>query len=146
MPRHFPLCPGHCFSRIKWPLLVSQKQPLPNAPLFLLTCWCVPSLRGQKKVELDPKEVARHYLKGWFAIDVMSGIPYALILLVAGPSDDSEPNWASNLKILKLSRTFRVLRLMRFLKISRLLKNAKLLKSMDRETIDLIQDTLAHYG
>ena len=35
----------------------------------------------------DPMIIAKHYLKGWFFIDALSGMPYDLILFGSGNLD-----------------------------------------------------------
>jgi|MDSY01.1.fsa_nt_gb hypothetical protein len=82
-------------------------------------------------VEFDPYLVARNYLRGWFTLDVVSGIPFALLDLVFASS--------GNVKILKTAKS---LRLLRFLKLGRLLKIEKILSNLDRDTLDHIEDFL----
>ena len=76
-------------------------------------------------VEYDVRRIARRYLKSWFILDVVSGIPFGLleILLSASTGD------ASTLKLVKS------LRLIRFLKLGRLLKVEKIMSSLDRDTM-----------
>jgi hypothetical protein len=80
-------------------------------------------------VEFDRKRVAVNYLKSWFILDVVSGVPFALIeLLISGGCGDSPLKSAKALKLL------------RFLKLGRLLKMEKILSSLDRDTLDVIED------
>lgn len=82
-------------------------------------------------VEFDPYLIARNYVRGWFFLDVVSGIPFALLDLVFSSS--------GNVKILKTAKS---LRLLRFLKLGRLLKIEKILSNLDRDTLDHIEDFL----
>ena len=84
-------------------------------------------------VEYDKLRVAWQYVKSWFFIDLFSGVPFALISLLMGTGGD----FASNAKSLK---ALRFLKLARLLKLGRLLKIEKILSTMDRDTIDVIQD------
>jgi hypothetical protein len=69
--------------------------------------------------------VAKNYLKSWFLLDVVSGIPFALIELVSG-------NGAGALSSIKS------MKLLRFLKLGRLLKMEKILSNLDRDTLDKV--------
>ena len=87
-------------------------------------------------VEYHPMSCAKQYLSEWFALDVVSAIPFTLIDLLmaaghikAGGSDD-----ASFLKLVK------VLRLLRLLKLTRLFKVRAMTTGMNRDTVDLIED------
>ena len=62
-----------------------------------------------------------------FVLDVVSGVPFALIeLLMTGT-----PGALKSAKSLKL---------LRFLKLGRLLKMEKILSNLDQDTMDLIED------
>jgi hypothetical protein len=85
-------------------------------------------------VEFDKRVIARSYLRSWFFIDFFSGIPFSLIELA---TDGGAPNNAKSLKAL------RFLKLARLLKLGRLFKIDKILKSLDRDTLDRIEDFFA---
>jgi hypothetical protein len=95
--------------------------------------------------EYDSMAVIKNYCAGWFPVDLVSAVPYGLLRMTLGVNEQ-ENSWFGSVKILKLGRSARALRLFRFLKISRLLKNLKIMKTMDRETIEKIQDFVSHYG
>jgi len=82
-------------------------------------------------VEYDHKRVAWNYGTSWFVLDVVSGIPFALIEILL----DSATNAAS-------LKSISSLKLLRFLKLGRLLKLDKILSNLDRETLDRIEDFL----
>ncbi len=62
--------------------------------------------------------LAIHYMKGWFAIDVLSTVPYDIIALSLMDSEDA----ASHQTALKIPRLLKTLRLTRLTKLIRLLK------------------------
>ena len=77
----------------------------------------------------DDWDVAMAYIKGWFPLDLVSGIPFGLL-------EQDELSQLSALKVLKGSRVLKAVKLLRFLKLSRLIKGSKILSSMDAEVID----------
>lgn len=89
-------------------------------------------------IEYHPLSVARHYLRTWFMLDLISGIPFTgLDLIVSLSSGGNEK--AADVPLLKLVKS---LRLLRFLKLIRLLKIEEMTSNlvMDRDTIDRIED------
>ena len=86
-----------------------------------------PSSRGSEDtdlVEYDRFRVAKAYFFSWFWLDVISGVPFALIELTTGEGSS-----------LKSAKT---LKLLRFLKLGRLLKMEKILSNLDRDTLDKV--------
>jgi hypothetical protein len=86
----------------------------------------------EESVEYDSHRVAMSYIKSWFFTDFFSGIPFSLIDLAVGGGN--------NVDKAKSLKAFRFLKLARLLKLGRLLKIKKILSSLDRETIDIIED------
>jgi len=89
-------------------------------------------------IEYHPLSVARHYLRTWFVLDLVSGIPFsALDLIIRMTGGDSGA--AADIPLLKMVKS---LRLLRFLKLIRLLKIEEMTSNaiMDRDTIDRIED------
>ena len=84
----------------------------------------------------DYNEVAKEYLRTWFVLDVVSGIPFCLF-------DVNAFSEIRALKVLKGSRVLKAFKLLRFLKISRLIKGSSMLSRVDPETIDRFEDFLA---
>ena len=68
-------------------------------------------LSGTKEI-LDPRKVARAYLRGWFCIDLLSSIPLSVVEVFMPQLDDS----------------LRAIKFLRFYKLTRLLKLSKLIK------------------
>ena len=77
------------------------------------------------QVILDPKIVAKKYMKSWFVIDLGSSFPfdYCIILLSQGQVSSS---------LLKASRVLRVIRLAKLLSLLKLLRLSRLLRFMSR--------------
>jgi hypothetical protein len=92
-------------------------------------------------VEFDRNKVAWNYGTSWFILDVISGVPFALIELIlgelAGGDDDGSGGSSTGGGQLK---SLKSLKLLRFLKLGRLLKLEKILSSLDQDTLDRIED------
>lgn len=73
-----------------------------------------------EQVILQPAVIAVHYLKTWFAIDVVSAVPFDYIFLLL--DEDGNP------KLLDISRALRILRLFKLLSLLRLLRLSRLLR------------------
>ena len=73
-----------------------------------------------------PRMIARHYLRGWFAVDFLSTFPFDVLIDMVIVSPKSN--------LLELGRLLKILRLIRLLKLIRLFK----LKALLRKTEDLI--------
>jgi len=86
-------------------------------------------------VEYHRGRVFKAYLKSWLILDVVSGVPFALIDLVTSGT--------GNAGALKSAKS---LRLLRFLKLGRLLKMEKILSNLDRDTQDRIEDFINSGG
>jgi len=71
----------------------------------------------------DNKKIAKNYLKGWFTVDVLSLIPYDLILF-AVESEESEDGTSSSSAA---GSTLRVLRVLRIMKLARILRASRIL-------------------
>jgi hypothetical protein len=74
----------------------------------------------------------RHYLRGWFILDIASGIPFSLLTVLA-TINDKTASVISSLKLLKS------LRLLRFFKLARLFKFKGMLDNIDKDTVDIIE-------
>ena len=92
-------------------------------------------LDSNDELVMDPCRVASNYVRSWFLLDVVSGIPFGLLDMGGTESGD--------LKALKSSRVLKALRVLRFLKLTRLLKGTKILQRIDRDTLDTFEDFLA---
>jgi hypothetical protein len=66
----------------------------------------------------DRRRIIRHYILGWFPIDLISIIPFDLVGGGGGEGEGQDGGGSSNLKI------FRVIRLLRLVKLMRLVKAA----------------------
>ena len=65
--------------------------------------------------------IAVHYFKGWFAIDIVSILPFDEMSMLASGGDKDSP-FASLLKMVRIIRLLRLLKLFRVLKASRVYK------------------------
>ena len=71
----------------------------------------------------DHKDIARHYLKGWLFVDILSALPlYALDNNdpVQSNSGDIRQNRPTFLKLFRIFRLLKILRALRFLKLSKI--------------------------
>ncbi|OQS01125.1 voltage-gated ion channel superfamily [Achlya hypogyna] len=66
--------------------------------------------------------VASHYLQGWFALDVVSIVPYDLISWSMAASSEFTAAQTQNVKVLRLMRVLRILKLTRVFRASRIIK------------------------
>jgi hypothetical protein len=76
----------------------------------------------------DHRAIAHHYIKGWFALDLVGCVPFDLIAYAMTIDDqDSGQGGVSNAARLgRLAKGLRVMKLLRLLKMVRILKLAKL--------------------
>ncbi|XP_059165067.1 potassium/sodium hyperpolarization-activated cyclic nucleotide-gated channel 4-like isoform X1 [Physella acuta] len=84
------------------------------------------------EIILDPKRIAKHYLKTWFFLDLISSIPMDYIFLMwdseadftnlfhAGIRQDSSSYWQG--RALRILRLAKLLSLLRLLRLSRLVR------------------------
>ena len=72
-------------------------------------------------LEVRPRWIARHYMRGWFAIDAAACFPVTYIgLIVAGT--DSDQQGAQKVKALKIIRLLRLAKMLRLARLKRLIK------------------------
>ena len=91
---------------------------------------------GTGLVEYNYFKVARNYVKSWFVLDLVSGIPFGLL-------DMPALRKIAVVKVLKGSRILKAVKLLRFLKLSRLIKGLGIMNRIDPDTVDRIEDFLA---
>ncbi len=75
-----------------------------------------------EQVILDPKVIAREYLKTWFLLDLISSIPLDYIFLIFSPE------YHDNFQILHAGRALRILRFAKMLSLLRLLRVSRLVR------------------
>ena len=83
--------------------------------------------------EFDNKKIAKHYLKGWFIIDLLSVIPFSLIGQLSGS------NTLNQLMILRLIRLLRLIKLARVIRASRLFKRWEMNTDVSYSTMAMLK-------
>ncbi|XP_066563696.1 hyperpolarization activated cyclic nucleotide-gated potassium channel 5 [Amia ocellicauda] len=73
-------------------------------------------------VILNTKEIRKHYLKSWFALDVISAVPLDYIILIAKVMYDSNTTSFSASKLVRIVMFARIFSLARLLRVSRLVR------------------------
>ncbi|RNA33574.1 hyperpolarization activated cyclic [Brachionus plicatilis] len=76
---------------------------------------------GDDKIILQPKEIAKNYLRTWFIVDFLSTIPLDYIFLLVEKSD-------TKYQLAKTGRALKVLRLAKLLSLLRLLRLSRLVR------------------
>lgn len=77
-----------------------------------------------EQVILDPKLIAKHYLRTWFFLDLISSIPLDYIFLIFNQVND----FSDSVQILHAGRALRILRLAKLLSLVRLLRLSRLVR------------------
>jgi hypothetical protein len=83
---------------------------------------------GARTVVLQPRKIASHYLRGWFAVDLVATTPFDLITAGCGRACHQNAGARWGLKLL------RVLRLCRLLRLSRILQRLQVRSSLKETT------------
>lgn len=73
------------------------------------------------EIILEPKEIAKHYVKTWFFVDFLSSIPMDYIFLLVRESGE-------NYQLARTGRALKVLRLVKLLSLLRLLRLSRLVR------------------
>nr|XP_027209464.1 potassium/sodium hyperpolarization-activated cyclic nucleotide-gated channel 1-like [Penaeus vannamei] len=79
---------------------------------------------NSEQVILDPKLIAKHYLKTWFFLDLISSVPLDYIFLIFNQYQD----FSESFQILHAGRALRILRLAKLLSLVRLLRLSRLVR------------------
>ncbi|XP_019887943.1 potassium/sodium hyperpolarization-activated cyclic nucleotide-gated channel 2 isoform X8 [Ooceraea biroi] len=77
-----------------------------------------------EQVILDPKLIAKHYLRTWFFLDLISSIPLDYIFLIFNQFQD----FSESFQLLHAGRALRILRLAKLLSLVRLLRLSRLVR------------------
>ncbi|XP_059350923.1 potassium/sodium hyperpolarization-activated cyclic nucleotide-gated channel 3-like [Daphnia carinata] len=81
---------------------------------------------NSEQVILDPKLIARHYLRTWFFLDLISSIPLDYIFLIFNQ------DFSESFQILQAGRALRILRLAKLLSLVRLLRLSRLVRYVNQ--------------
>ncbi|XP_017769311.1 PREDICTED: potassium/sodium hyperpolarization-activated cyclic nucleotide-gated channel 3 isoform X4 [Nicrophorus vespilloides] len=90
-----------------------------------------------EQVILDPKLIAKHYLRTWFFLDLISSIPLDYIFLIFNQFQD----FGDSFQILHAGRALRILRLAKLLSLVRLLRLSRLVRYVSQwEEVYILQN------
>ncbi|XP_054278372.1 potassium/sodium hyperpolarization-activated cyclic nucleotide-gated channel 2 isoform X2 [Macrosteles quadrilineatus] len=88
-----------------------------------------------EQVILDPKLIAKNYLKTWFFLDLISSIPLDYIFLIFNQ------DFSESFQILHAGRALRILRLAKLLSLVRLLRLSRLVRYVSQwEEVYILQN------
>ncbi|XP_076762052.1 hyperpolarization activated cyclic nucleotide gated potassium channel Ih isoform X2 [Xylocopa sonorina] len=88
-----------------------------------------------EQVILDPKLIAKHYLRTWFFLDLISSIPLDYIFLIFNQ------DFSESFQILHAGRALRILRLAKLLSLVRLLRLSRLVRYVSQwEEVYILQN------
>ncbi|XP_066575841.1 potassium/sodium hyperpolarization-activated cyclic nucleotide-gated channel 1-like [Amia ocellicauda] len=95
-----------------------------------------------QKVILQPKEIRHHYLKSWFALDLISAFPLDYIILIAKSfeehSDTSSFSASKLVRVIMFARIFSLARLLRVSKLWRFFTEWEQVSNANMEAVRLI--------
>lgn len=77
---------------------------------------------NSEQVILDPKEIARTYIRTWFFLDLLSSLPFDYIFLIFNQG------YGDNYQLLHAGRALRILRFAKMLSLLRLLRLSRLVR------------------
>ncbi len=78
---------------------------------------------GNRRLIMNQKKIIKNYMKLWFWIDIVASFPFDIIMQLFGKSSDG-----SNIKLLALLKTPRLLRIGRILKFLEHIKGANIMR------------------
>jgi hypothetical protein len=91
------------------------------------------------QIELNPKKVKWNYFTSWFTVDLLSSIPYELIIIasieLADASDARATESAQLLKNAKFLKSARYIRFIKLAKVLRLLRALHIVKRFEKVCI-----------
>ncbi len=93
---------------------------------------------GRARWEHRLKPIARHYLRGWFAIDVLSIVPSVFDILPLIPGSGLKGGDTDELKVVRVVRTARLIKLIRLVRGSRMLKRWRTSMSISFARLSII--------
>lgn len=94
---------------------------------------------NSEQVIIDPVLIAKHYIRTWFFLDLLSSIPLDYIFLIfnAGRGDEYQESF----QILQAGRALRILRLAKLLSLVRLLRLSRLVRYVSQwEEVYILQN------
>lgn len=92
-----------------------------------------------EQVILDPRLIARNYLRTWFFLDLVSSIPLDYIFLILNPE------YSDNFQILQAGRALKIIRILKMLSLLRLLRLSRLLRYVSQWEEVYVKIFFYHY-
>jgi len=83
----------------------------------------------------DRRLIAKHYLKGWFTLDVLTSIPFNRIIQATMRKDNDLPFFLSFITFLRI---LKVLRLVKLLRIMKLYESFRQWESLNENSVTLV--------
>lgn len=89
------------------------------------------TVKADGTLEKNRWTIARKYLKGWFAVDVLAFIPFDLINVALGNnSEGASTNFNNLARLLRLPRLYKLLRIFRIIKALRAYGNSGVIEKL----------------
>ena len=88
------------------------------------------------------KRIAMRYLRTWFTLDLITGVPIDLILMFAGLDFYLDDERFLDRVVKRLLKCLRLLKLLRLVRLSRIVKRMLARSDMDPSLIELIRFSL----
>nr|XP_040572916.1 potassium/sodium hyperpolarization-activated cyclic nucleotide-gated channel 3-like isoform X1 [Lepeophtheirus salmonis] len=100
---------------------------------------------NSEQVIIDPKEIAKHYIKTWFFLDLLSSIPLDYIFLIFNSIRGNSEDYPESFQFLHAGRALRILRLAKLLSLVRLLRLSRLVRYVSQwEEVYILQNAQKH--
>lgn len=86
---------------------------------------------------LDKKKIAQHYVSGWFAIDLISIIPFDKLIKTPDLKDKNSLQLAKMTRLSRISKFIRLVRIVRMMKMLRICKDSEKIKDRAEDVVKL---------
>ncbi|XP_075259017.1 potassium/sodium hyperpolarization-activated cyclic nucleotide-gated channel 3-like isoform X2 [Convolutriloba macropyga] len=99
----------------------------------------IPTNNCTTQIILRPRAILTKYLKSWFATDLISSLPFDMILKLYDKSGNRSATYASASRTLKILRLAKLLTLLKLLRVTRLLRYASQWEEVTFEVSEIIE-------